>query len=189
MNKLPENFECTKYGVHFRLANEEDSKFIIELRTDPVLTRFIHDTDSDIEKQKEWMRYYKEREKEGTEYYFIVSCDEQPCGVIRIYKIHDGIFTIGSILMKKGAPIHCAFATTILTKEIAFEILDLQLEDTFDGVHVDNKKVIKLSYSWGKKVYKHFMDVKGEYLAFSLTKEDYLVVKPKKVRQLELLLS
>ena len=80
-------------------------------------------------------------------------------------------------------------AATIMAKEIAFEILDMELEDTFDGVHVDNKQVVKLSLSWGKKEYRRFQDVKGEYIAYRLTKEDYLQVKPKKVRQLELVLG
>lgn len=188
MNKLPEDFECTKYGVNLRFVEESDAQFILDLRTDPILTRYIHDTDSNIQKQEEWIRSYKQREAEGKEYYFVASCNGEECGVIRIYNIHDRKFTIGSILVKKGAPLHCALATTILCKEIAFEMLDLECEDTFDGVHVDNKQVVKFSYSWGKKVYKRFQDVKGEYLAFSLTKEDYLKVKPKKVRQLELLL-
>ena len=35
------------------------------------------------------------------------------------------------------------------------------------------KKVIKFNAMFGCKIYKHFMDVKGEYVATSLTKEDF----------------
>jgi hypothetical protein len=186
---LPSDFTYEKYGVQFRFVNENDAEFIIKLRTDPRLARFIHDTDSNVQKQKEWIKGYKIREVEGTEYYFLVSIENNPTGLIRIYHIHDKVFTIGSFIMDKEAPMHCALATTIMAKEIAFEILDLELEDSFDGVHVDNKQVVKLSLSWGKKEYRRFQDVKGEYIAFQLTKEDYLKVKPKKIRQLQLLMG
>ena len=190
MNKtLPSDFTYEKYGIIFRFVNEADAEFIIRLRTDPKLTRFIHDTDSDIDKQKEWIRNYKIRESAGTEYYFVVNCQNNPVGLIRIYNIHEKVFTVGSIIMGPEAPIHCALAATIMAKEIAFKILDLELEDTFDGVHVDNKQVVKLSLSWGKKEYCRFQDVKGEYIAFRLSKEDYLQVKPKKVRQLQLVMG
>ena len=190
MNKLlPSDFTYEKFGIRFRFVNENDAAFIIKLRTNPKLTRFIHDTDSDIDKQKEWIRNYKIRESEGTEYYFVVNYQNTPVGLIRIYNIHEKVFTVGSIVMGAEAPLHCALAATILVKEIAFEVLDLDLEDTFDGVHVDNKQVVKLSLSWGKKEYRRFQDVKGEYIAFLLTKEDYLRVKPKKIRQLLLLMK
>lgn len=188
MEKLPSDFTYDKYGIQARFVTENDAEFIIKLRTDPRLTRFIHDTDSDVQKQREWIRNYKVREAEGKEYYFVVSNNDIPAGLIRIYHIHDKVFTVGSFIMDKGAPMHCALATTIMAKEIAFEILDMELEDSFDGVHVDNKQVVKLSLSWGKKEYRRFQDVKGEYIAFQLTKEDYFKVKPKKVRQLQLLM-
>ncbi len=189
MEKLPSDFIYDKYGIQARFVTEDDAKFIIKLRTDPKLTRFIHDTDSDIQKQKEWIRNYKVREAEGKEYYFVVSNNDIPAGLIRIYNIHDKIFTVGSIIMDKEAPIHCALAATIMAKEVAFEMLGMELEDTFDGVHIDNKQVVKLSLSWGKKEYRRFQDVKGEYIAFRLTKEAYLQVKPKKVRQLQLVMG
>lgn len=187
--KLPSDFTYEKYGIKFRFVNEDDAPFIIKLRTDPKLTRYIHNTDNDVDKQKDWIRNYKIRETDGREYYFVVSNQDVPVGLIRIYNIHDKVFTVGSIVMERDAPIHCVLAATIMAKEIAFEILDLELEDTFDGVHVDNKQVLKLNFSWGKKEYRRFQDVKGEYIAFHLTKEDYLKVKPKKIRQLQLVLG
>lgn len=189
MEKLPSDFIYDKYGIHARFVTEDDAEFIIKLRTDPRLSRFIHDTDSDVQKQREWIRNYKVREAGGKEYYFLVSNKGIPAGLIRMYNIHDKTFTVGSVIMDKDAPIHCVLAATIMVKEIAFEVLDMELEDSFDGVHVDNKQVVKLNLSWGKKEYRRFQDVKGEYIAYKLTKEDYLQVKPKKVRQLELVLG
>ena len=39
---------------------------------------------------------------------------------------------------------------------------------------------------FGCKIYKHFMDVKGEYVAMSLTKEDFEANKPKLIAMLNL---
>ena len=187
--KLPPDYTCNRYGISFRLVTEEDASFILQLRTDEKLKRFIHDTDNDVNKQIEWIKAYKERESAGKEYYFVVSCDGDDIGVIRIYNIHEKTFTVGSIIMKPDSPLYGVLATTIIAKEIAFETLGMELEDCCDGVHVDNKQVIKLSLSWGKTEYRRIMDVKGEYIAFLLTKEDYLKVKPKKLRQLKLVMG
>jgi hypothetical protein len=45
MTPLPSNFELDRYGLHVRLVREEDAEFILSLRTDPKLSRFIHPTE------------------------------------------------------------------------------------------------------------------------------------------------
>ena len=69
--KLDSDFTYEKYGLQLRFVNEDDAEFIIKLRTDPKLGKFIHSTSSDIEEQKKWIRAYKKREQAGTDYYFI----------------------------------------------------------------------------------------------------------------------
>ena len=68
MIQLNSDFYLTRYGVDTRLVVESDAEFILSLRTDTFLTRFIHSTENNLEKQIEWIRNYKEREKEGREY-------------------------------------------------------------------------------------------------------------------------
>ena len=182
MNKLPADFVYEKYGYKFRFVNEQDAEFILSLRTDDKLSQFIHATDKSLPKQIEWIREYKKREKKGGDYYFVMYKAETPIGLVRIYNIHDKTFTAGSWVMKHGLSAEDIVASTLMVREIAFEILDFELEDDFDGVHVDNKKVMKYNLGWGMKPYKHFQDVTGEFVALSLTKEDYLKVKPKKMR-------
>lgn len=187
MKKLPADFKYEKYGIAFRYVNEDDAEFILKIRTDPKKSRFITKTDSDVEKQRNWIRTYKAREKEGVEYYFLITCDQVPTGVIRIYDIHDGQFEIGSIVMVDNAPIQCVLATTIMAKEIAFEILELEVEKS--EAYAENKQVVKLQKSWNKTFVGSVMDSIGENLIFKLTKEDYFQVKPKKIRQLELVIG
>ena len=50
-----------RYGLHYRLVNETDAEFIVGLRTDNKLKRFISSTERSIERQIEWTKEYKEK--------------------------------------------------------------------------------------------------------------------------------
>lgn len=173
MKKLPIDFSLEKYGLYCRFVNESDAEFIVRLRNDDKLSRYIHSSCQDVESQKEWIREYKEREKVGTEYYMIFFKDGKRVGLNRIYKIHEGVFTTGSWLFEKDAPFECSVLASIIGREIAFDQLGLDFENAYDGVHVDNKKVIKFNHMMGLKDGRHFQDEKGEYIAQSLTKDDF----------------
>lgn len=179
MNKLPQKFELDRYGLHVRLVCEEDAEFIIRLRTDDKLGRYIHSTDSDLQKQVQWICDYKKREKEGEEFYFIYFYENNPIGVYRMYNIHETTYTGGSWICIPGTPFEQVTATAIILREIAFEILNFEYEDGFDGVHVDNKHVYKFNKMVGMHETRRFMDVKGEYIAMAMTKEDFENKKPR----------
>jgi len=138
---LPENFEMDKYGVHVRLVNEGDAKFITELRSDPKLGRFLHASDGDVQKQIEWTREYKKRERAGLDYYFIFSKDGEDFGLCRIYNIDwtHLTFTSGSWVMKPGLMPTLSMIVIEIIHEIGFGLLGL-LIDIFD-VRKDNKQV------------------------------------------------
>lgn len=176
---LPPDFEGNKYGLHYRLVNEEDAEFIYKLRSDPKLSKYIHDIEGGVENQIEWIRKYKKREKDGTDYYFIFFKDKSPVGLYRLYSIHDNTFTSGSWVMAPYANINEVVAVPIIIRELAFEQMGFTFEDNYDACHVDNKKVIKFNLKCGCKIYKHFQDIKGEYVAMSLTKEDFEANKHK----------
>ena len=42
MKKLPSNFVLDKYGLHARLVCEDDAAFIVKIRTNENLSRYIH---------------------------------------------------------------------------------------------------------------------------------------------------
>lgn len=170
---LPEDFTMEKYGLFARFVDKSDAEFIIKLRTNPVLGKLIHDTDSNYEKQLEWIENYKKRERKGEDYYFIFYKDGQRVGLNRMYCIHDTTFTTGSWVFSPDASFDCCIASSIMLRELAFEQMGMELEDGWDGVHVDNHKVIKFNKMIGLKETRRFMDVKGEYIAMQLTKDDF----------------
>lgn len=174
MKKLPDNFEIEQYGVKVRLVNEDDAEFIVRLRTDPSLGRFIHDTSSDVDLQVEWIHAYKEREAEGLEYYFIFYKDGKPFGVNRLYHMErEDRFTSGSWICLPGTDMNSVVASSLIPRIIAFEVLGREMEFGVEGCHEDNKKVIKFNEMVGLKIKGTRMDAKGKYYTFNLLKEDF----------------
>ncbi|BEG97948.1 GNAT family N-acetyltransferase [Bacteroides sedimenti] len=145
--KLGNNFTLDKYGLHLRFVNEDDAEFILNLRTDERLGRFIHYTENDLEKEKRWISDYKIREKNGTEYYFIYYYKGEPIGVNRIYDIKEDHATGGSWVCKTGLPMELPILMLIILREIIFEMLNLSYEK-FD-VRKKNHKVLRVNELFG----------------------------------------
>lgn len=178
MNRLLNNFEIERYGLHVRLVREEDAEFIVSIRTDPQNQRFIHDTNTSISAQKEWIRNYKEREAEGQEYYFIFEVNGEPQGVYRIYNRHEDWCVTGSWVFKPDADRNAALKAMIITHEIVFEELGHEYVHDVDGIHENNKGVINAMKSIGGKFWGERVEEKGKYMQFDLHKEDFYKNRP-----------
>lgn len=170
---LPSDFSITKYGLFCRLADKEDCEFILQLRTDHVLSKFIHFTDNNIDMQMEWMRNYKIREQKGEDYYFIFFYKGDRVGVCRLYGINNSHFTFGSWLFKRESPFFCSAAGAIIAREIAFEILCLQIEIDKDGTNINNKKVWKFSKQLGMIYDGQRVEGNDVYLTGYMTKDAF----------------
>lgn len=178
--RLNPDFCLKKYGIYVRLVNEEDANFIVKLRTDPKLGRFIHSTDDDVEKQKQWIRDYKIRESRGLDYYFIYYYNDKPFGLNRICNILNLSATGASGICEKNLSMELPILSILINREIFFEILDIK-EDLFD-VRLKNLKVQKLHKMFGaKEIDRNELDV-----FFSLSKEDYLKNKNKIMKYLNI---
>lgn len=185
--KLPSDFTLDKYGLHVRLVNEDDAEFIVKLRTDEKLGKYIHSTSPDIEQQKEWIREYKKREADGLDYYFIFYKDGEPFAVNRLYHMDvPGHFTSGSWICLPGHPTEEVVATSLIPRIIAFEMLDKEIEYGVEGCHEDNKKVVKYNLMIGMHIKGKIKDVKGIYVTFDMPKEDFYAKLPKLEKMLNL---
>lgn len=147
LTKLSKDFSIKKYGLHVRLVRESDAGYILKLRTNKELAKYIHATDNDIQKQLEWIGNYKKREKEGRDYYFIYFKEDKPVGLNRIYNIFEYYGTIGSWINDPDNEIETSMATYFFMLDILFEFLNLDLS-VFD-VRKTNKHVCKLHKSVG----------------------------------------
>ena len=168
MINLPKNYEFEKYGIQVRLVCEEDAEFIVKLRTNEKLARYIHSVDDNVSKQVEWIKEYKKREAKGLDYYFIFYKDGQPIVLNRLYDI-DWIhltYTSGSWVSVPGTDYEAVMTCSVIVLEIAFDVLGL-LVDIYD-VRKENSQVLHFhrkilgAYEYG--------ETELDYL-FMLTKE------------------
>jgi hypothetical protein len=166
-NKLSPDFTLERYGVQVRLANEGDAEFILSLRTNSTLSKYLHSTDNDLQKQIDWMRKYKLREKEGLDYYFVFSMDGRPWGLERIYDVKDDSFTHGSLVFAQDAPLGLAILSDIITREIAFNLL--QLPHNYFDVRKGNVNV----RNYHLKYKPTLIDEDEENLYYLLEKENF----------------
>lgn len=159
-------------NIKLELVDENDAKMILKLRNNPNLNKFISKTDSSVEKQKEWIREYKKREKEGRDYYFSIRkvIDDEILGYVRVYDIdkHNKTCEWGSWVMKEDKPASSALESIILIYDFIFNTL--KIEKAFQAVMKGNRKVILFHKAYGVK--KISDDEKFEY--FVLDKATYL---------------
>lgn len=169
---IPNNFSLVRYGVHVRLAREEDSAFILSLRSDS-LSSVLHTEGNSLEKQVLWMRNYKKREEDGKEYYFIYDVDGVPFALNRIYNITDDGAITGSWVTQPGTDARYSIATLLIEKDIFFEMLHFE-KNTFD-VRKGNRKVIRL-HKWMGAIITSEND---EVYYWELSKDNYMLAKNK----------
>ena len=168
MNTLPPNFELYKYGLNVRFVTEEDAEFILQLRTDERLGRYINHTENNIETQRHWIQKYKYLESNGKEYYFIFETQmKNPLGVYRLYEISDESFTSGSWIFLPNAPLGASMLAFIIAREIAWEITP-GAKNYFD-IKKNNSSVLQFTSKFHPKVIKETEDT----LYFENTREDF----------------
>lgn len=180
MKKLPSDFTYQRYGITVRFVQEGDAEFILSLRTNSKLARYIHATSMDISKQIEWTREYKKREQIGLDYYFIYSFNNQYIGVNRIYDITADSATGGSWVCRPNTDAEVSVATLLIMRDIMFEELGLQY-DKFD-VRKENKQVQRIHKMMGAKIVAE-SDI--DYF-FELNREDYFINKDNIIELLNL---
>jgi len=132
-----------RYNIRLQTVEEEDAEDIVRFRTDEKRSRFISATNNDIELQKEWIKKYKEREKNNEEFYFI-AIDEngEKFATYRVYNIEKNICEIGSWVSKpeyKNAV--NSIKVDILMKEFVF--LNLGYQQLRFEVNKGNHSVVK----------------------------------------------
>ena len=168
IKKVPLDFSMEKGGLKVRLATEADTEYILSLRADKELTKFIHQTDNDAQKHLEWFKNYRKREAEGRDYYFIYFKDDKPVGLNRIYNIFEYYGTIGSWLCSPDNEIEVSMATHFFLHDIIFE--EIGLDFTVFDVRKGNKHVWKLHKQTGAQqigesdIDYYFVTTKAEYL-------------------------
>ena len=137
---------CVRF--HLRPVTLEDAPFIVALRTDPLLNRFVHETSGRLEDQVTWLERYFER---SADYYFIVedASSGEAHGTIGLYEVADdaseAIF--GRWIIKRGSM--AALESAWLIYEVGFSLLGLG--SVYTLALVQNLSVISFHDSFGAR--------------------------------------
>jgi RimJ/RimL family protein N-acetyltransferase len=159
-------------NINLRLINKKDALFIIELRNSR--GQFLSEIDNDLQKQEQWILDYKEREKKGEEFYFIIeSLEGEKLGSIRIYNFKQGSFCWGSWIIKETAPYSTALRSSLAIYDFAFNTLGFS-KACFQ-VDKQNKRVINFHKKTGANIVN---ENKKEYF-FNYFLESYKKYKDK----------
>lgn len=129
-------------SIRLRFVEDTDAEFILSLRLDDRYNTFLSSVSPDVEAQKKWIRKYKDDEKNGIQYYFIIErLDGTPCGTVRIYDIRNDSFCWGSWILNEKKTRYAALESAFLVYEFGFNQLGFK-KSHFD-VMKGNKGVIK----------------------------------------------
>lgn len=179
-NRLPQDFSLHKYGLDVRFVQESDAKFILDLRKDPIKSKYLSYTSGKLEDQIIWIRDYKKREAEGSDYYFMYEYQGQSAGVNRLYHIEADHFVHGSWLFSNNVPPFCSLAAAVIAREIAYELLGLVIEIDTDGIHQDNKGVLQFAKFMGHEFIGSRITEQGDvFLTSKLKREAFYHNLPK----------
>jgi len=152
-------------GKHIllRTAQKSDAGFILKLRLNPRLNKFLHKTDPSFDKQRIWIA---EKKKAPDDYHMIIqSLDGKRLGVVALYEIdwNKKTFTWGRWVISRDAPIYTAGESMTLVYHFAFNILKLKL--ALIPVYRDNRRIVAFHKGYGAKEIKK--DKNCGYFRFS----------------------
>ena len=129
--------------INLRSVLIEDADFTLKIRQNKKKTKFLHNVDDDIEKQRQWIKTQQQR---LGDYFFIAENKiGEPMGTIGIYEIHNKKANFGRILMIGNA--FYTYEASILLAQWAFDFL--HLDELYGKVDVENKPSRNLCTSLG----------------------------------------
>ena len=121
------NIQLKSKNVNLRLVEESDAQFILELRLNDSLNRYLSTVDDNLSKQIKWINNYKKRETQKEEFYFIIENKKNELiGSVRLYDFLENSFSWGSwILNNKKSPTS-AIESALLVYQFGFNDLSFQ---------------------------------------------------------------
>ncbi len=161
-------------GVTLRSVEIRDAEFILSLRLNTDLNKHLSPVTGILQDQISFLEQYREKSKNGTEYYFIVECNNNAVGSVRVYDINfcDKTFTWGSWVIHRGYPGFVALTSAYMSYRFAFDYLHLQ-KAIFDVRQVNSS--VKNLY----KTYANIVDEDNLNCYFELKKNNLYIFEEK----------
>jgi RimJ/RimL family protein N-acetyltransferase len=162
-------------SIYFKLVEVDDAAFILSLRLNGKYNKHISLVQNDLQKQKQWLTKYKEKELSKEEYYFIVhrNIDDERIGTVRLYDFikDEDSFSWGSWILNEKKTRYAALECALLIYDYTF--LKLKFKRCHMDMRKSNHKIIEFHKKLGAKIVG---ETKDDYLAHYYL-EDYLNVR------------
>lgn len=167
--------ELKSKTIYLRLVEPSDTQFINSLRVDERYNKYLSHVDNDVKKQEKWLIEYKNREKLGQEFYYIIHriSDSIAIGTVRIYDFlgNRDSFSWGSWILNENKTRYAALECALLIYDFAF--FDLGFKRCHMDIRKQNIKVIEFHKRMGVKIIGETEeDVLGHYFP-----DDYKLVR------------
>lgn len=166
-----------KFNVKSRFVEVKDAEFLLSLRTNQRLGRFLSKTENNLENQINWIEAYKVREKNNLEFYFIFdNLEGEKYGVSRIYNFDEKSFEIGSWLFSQNSPLGVSVLADLTTRDFAFE------KFKFDYCRFEVRKENLSVVNYHKRFNPELINEDELNYYFKLTKDNYYLFREKLIK-------
>ena len=164
-------------NLYLKEVDVNDVNYILKLRTDKYLSKYLNHTPNNKKKQLEWLNEYFKRRKKKDEFYFIFQIKKdsfyKSLGFARIIKIDNRTFHYGGWILQKNTQPWIALECCLSIYEYSFNYLNYK--KCLLWINLKNLDVIKYHKSLGAKYVKK--DKKEIYLSFN--QKNYIKLKKK----------
>ena len=164
-------------NLYLKEVSVKDVDYILKLRTDKSLSKYLNHTPKNKNKQIVWLNEYFVRRQKNEEFYFIFQIKKKKIyknlGFARIIKLKDNTFHFGGWILQKNTKPWIALECCLSIYEYAFNYLNYK--KCLLWINLKNLDVIKYHKTLGAKYVRK--DKKEVYLKFNLI--DYIKLKKK----------
>lgn len=163
--------------VTLRSVEESDAEFILSVRNDPRISKYLPPLNVTVEQQRQWIS--KQRADEDSYYFILVTPQGPPIGTLSLYDIVDN-HCEGGRSCCIGEPSAAVEASILLTD---FAFTTLKLEYITIWVYEGNKSVIALNTSYGYEWVENRVDDKGEPFRVGILKRERALERNEKLKR------
>jgi len=114
-DKAPSLARIEGARLALRLIEPSDAEYVYGLRTDPAMNTHLSEVRGIAEDQRNWIIGYKNRERAGTEYYYVIErlSDGERCGLVRLYDIASLNITMGIVRLDANTIPNAEFESVV----------------------------------------------------------------------------
>lgn len=168
--------------VNLRSVEETDAEFILSVRNDPRISKYLPPLNVTVEQQRQWIS--KQRADKDSYYFLLETPVGESLGSISVYDIVNETAETGRFC-SFGDPA-ANIEACILLNDFCFDIIGIKTIHIW--VYENNKPVISLNQSFGYEWVERKMDPNGEpYKVGILTKDKWQNKREKILKRLSLI--